>query len=65
MRLAQNYNSSLPSQPFAGGAAGFGEALAAASSSVPEPAGATLWTGAVMVVGLARRGRPRGRGQAS
>ena len=57
MKLAQNYNTSLPSEPIPGATAGFEADLARAFASVPEPG-----TISVLAIGaLALLGRRRGR----
>jgi hypothetical protein len=57
VKLAQNYNTSLPSEPIPGAAPGFEADLARAFASVPEPS--SLGFAAIALVTLARGGRRR------
>ena len=62
VKLAQNYNTALPSEPIPGASAVFEADLARAFASVPEPGTLSmLGIGGVALIGRRRRGTNSGR----
>ena len=55
VKLAQNYNTGLPSEPIPGGSAAFQADLARASASVPEPSLVGMLGICALAVGARRR----------
>jgi len=55
VKLAQNYNTGLPSEPIPGGSAAFQADLARAFASVPEPSLVGMLGTCALAVGARRR----------
>ena len=55
VKLAQNYNTGLPSEPIPGGSAAFQADLARAFASVPEPSLVGMLGACALAVGARRR----------